>query len=103
MQQLFQTLMKAALDRQQSFAFETNFHQATIFDIAQKFKARGFNTNLYFLIITTVEICKARVEQRVKVDAGHPVNEATIEKRFHQGLDNLNKAVNVFVRVFIYL
>lgn len=54
------------------------------------------------MLISDVSICKARVEERVKVDHGHPVGEQTIEDRFTQGLDNLNQSTNRFDRLFLY-
>lgn len=99
---LFSKRKKEALHKLQHFAFETNFHQDTIFSIVEEFMSAGFQTNLYYLLIREVSICKARVAERVKVDHGHPVSEQTIEERFVQGLDNLNQSANRFDRLFLY-
>ena len=99
---LFKSKKESALKNQNSFAFETNFHLESILDIAREFRDRNFNTYLYFLLITDVEICKSRVEERVKVDRGHPVSEQTIEQRFNQSLDYLNRNISLFDKVFLY-
>jgi len=99
---LFTKKKNEALRKLQHFAFETNFHQNTIFSIVDEFRSVSFQVNLYYLLISDVSICKARVEERVKVDHGHPVGEQTIEDRFTQGLDNLNQSTNRFDRLFLY-
>jgi predicted ABC-type ATPase len=99
---LFSQKKNESLKHGRHFAFETNFHQGAIFSIIQEFKSAGFEVNLYYLLISSVTICKARVEERVKVDHGHPVSEQTIEERFSNGLDHLNQSVNQVDRVYLY-
>lgn len=99
---LFSKKKDEALHKLQHFAFETNFNQNTIFAMVDEFRLAGFQLNLYYLLISDVSICKARVEERVKVDQGHPVSEQTIEERFIQGLDNLNQSASKFDRLFLY-
>jgi len=50
--------------KQNSFAFESNFHRENLFDIMSEFKAKNFRTNLSFLFISDIEICKSRVKKK---------------------------------------
>lgn len=98
----FESLRNEAIQNSTSFAFETNFHTNAILKVNKEFKDAGFETNLYFLLISDVNICKQRVAYRVAEEHGHDVSPATIEERFIKGLSLLNINFSRFNRTFVF-
>ena len=100
--ELFENLKSKAIANAISFAFETNFHTNTILQIVEEFQKSGFETNLYFLLVSNVDICKQRVAYRVREEQGHNVSTSNIEERFEKGLIRLNESFTTFSRTFIF-
>ncbi len=98
----FKESYQNAKNHQLHFAYETNFHSNFSLELANQFKSTGYGTSLYFLFVSSVNICKERVRYRFEIEAGHHVSEKTIESRFKDGLRNLDTAISVFDRVFVY-
>lgn len=88
--EVFTKLMDESLDKNKSFAFETNFQSETIMDIARKFKEKGYELNLIFIDVNSVELSKDRVMKR-KSEGGHNVPESQIEQRYKESAVNANK------------
>lgn len=93
---LFRERIDQALKSESDFAFETNLHDSSLFSITKEFQESGFEINLYFLLVSKMEICKERVKYRVEQEKGHFVSESTIENRFLAGLKNLNQSFRFF-------
>ena len=87
--ELFENLKDEATANAKSFAFETNFHTNEILQVTDEFQRAGFETSLYFLSISNVDICKERVAYRVQEEQGHNVSMPTIRERFEKGLTML--------------
>jgi len=85
----------SALESKNDFAFETNFHTREVFDVVDKFKSRGFECELIFICLESVELAIQRVKTRV-MQGGHSVDEATIRNRFEAGLKLLDSSFNKF-------
>lgn len=98
----FENELGKALNNMEHFAFETNFHTESVFDIANRFRNKGFETTLHFLMLPSIELCRQRVQKRVQVDRGHPVSDQDIKYRFEHGLINLNTSLDKFDNVLIY-
>ncbi|MEQ8552265.1 MAG: hypothetical protein RIC53_06390 [Cyclobacteriaceae bacterium] len=71
-------------------------------ELAKKARKKGYETNLYFLILVSPEIGVRRVAERVR-SGGHGVSEATIRERFRLGLEFLDtQATEFYDKIFIY-
>lgn len=76
----------------QSFCFETVFSHPSKIDFIAKAKALGYEIILVFIHLTSADLNKARISQRVE-SGGHNVPEQKVEPRIHRALENLKKAI----------
>jgi len=77
--------------------YETNFNTTPMY-WPDKFENLGFELNMVFLCLDSVEEAKERVAIRV-ANGGHFVSEDQIEQRFRAGYKNLNTHFNRFQRI----
>lgn len=70
------------------FAFETTLSGKAYLPILRDLKEAAYSIHLYFLWFPEVELCVARVAERVR-KGGHHVPEGDIRRRFDRGLRNL--------------
>ena len=84
-------LLLAAMDyyagQRRSFAVETTLSSRTFAPKIRKLKAAGYRFRLIFIFSPDVELCIARVAERVR-RGGHDIAEATIRRRYVAGLHN---------------
>jgi predicted ABC-type ATPase len=71
-----------------SFAFETTLSTKSYKNTLLKAKQNGYNINLLFFWLQTVELAKERVAKRVS-EGGHNIDEDIIERRYYRGIQNL--------------
>ncbi|MNK87363.1 hypothetical protein D3C87_1072990 [compost metagenome] len=92
--------IKIAIANKSSFCYETNFNSTPLHwpDI---FKNNGYDLQLIFLCLNSIQEAKKRVAIRVE-NGGHFVPENEIERRYQEGYDNLNKFFDHFDYVDIY-
>lgn len=76
----------------QSFCFETVFSHPSKIDFIARAKALGYEIVLVFIHLTSADLNKARISQRVE-SGGHPVPDEKVEPRIHRALENLRKAI----------
>tara|TARA_B100000809_G_C14971890_1_gene471254 strand:+ start:228 stop:839 length:612 start_codon:yes stop_codon:yes gene_type:complete len=98
--QEFESLVKNSLTNKIDFSYETNYHDHPLIQ-AEKFKKAGFQINLIYFCLSSVEIAKKRVAIRVN-NGGHFVSDIEIESRFIQGYKNLEKTFPYFEHVQIF-
>ncbi|WP_286972131.1 zeta toxin family protein [Flavobacterium sp. UBA4854] len=92
--------IKTAIANKSSFCYETNFNSTPLHwpDI---FKNNGYDLQLIFLCLNSIQEAKKRVAIRVE-NGGHFVPENEIERRYQDGYNNLNKFFGHFDYVDIY-
>jgi predicted ABC-type ATPase len=87
--EIFEESAENAITNKTNFSFQTNFDKPYSDRWRKKFEDAGFKTFLYFLYLDNVELCRQRVEQRVK-EGGHYVDQATIIERYKAGIQNFD-------------
>jgi len=84
----FESAINKALLSNSDFCYETNFDAYPIYWV-EKFKEKGFRTNLIFFCLENQEIAKHRVQVRTEFK-GHFVDNKTIDLKWKTGYKNLN-------------
>ncbi len=75
--------------RLESFGFETTLSGRAYASKIPRWQAAGYEVNLWFLSLPTVEMALARVRQRVR-DGGHDVPEDVVRRRLDAGRRNFD-------------
>jgi predicted ABC-type ATPase len=88
-----------AIETKSDFCYETNF-DSTPLHWPKMFKDAGFELNLIFFCLDSVEQAKKRVAIRVE-NGGHHVPDSEVEKRFKLGYENLDKYFGLFDNVHL--
>lgn len=73
-----------------SFAFETTLSGLTYAQMIPVWKASGYKVTLIFLSLPNAEMAIQRVAARV-AQGGHHIPEATIRRRFFNGIKNIDR------------
>ncbi|MCA0365253.1 MAG: zeta toxin family protein [Bacteroidetes bacterium] len=85
-----------------SFAFETTLSSKIYKNKILEALKNGYSITLIFFWLNSIELAKQRVKTRVK-EGGHNIPEATIERRYINGLKNLfNIYLPIIERVLIF-
>lgn len=87
--------VKEMLEAKKDFAFETNFSSNMAIDLTQKFRENGFNANLLYIGIDSLELSKQRVADRV-LTGGHNVDNNVVEFNYKEGIKNINENLSLF-------
>lgn len=85
---LFLSEIENHIGKRRDFAFETTLSGRGYLLLIQRLKAEGWQVQLIYLALPSVEMSKLRVLERVR-HGGHNIPEATIERRFPRSLHNL--------------
>ena len=85
---LLETSVTSAIENDLDFCYETNFNSTPMF-WPEKFRAAGFELNLFFFCLDSLDKAKERVRIRVE-NGGHFVPDKEIEERYKLGYQNLN-------------
>lgn len=85
--------------RCESFAFETTLSGLGYARNIPKWRALGYQVELFFLRLPSPEIAVERVAGRVK-QGGHNIPEHIIRRRFAAGLDNFQKIYRPLVNAW---
>ncbi len=80
--------MQDYLSQCKSFSFETTLSTRSFSNMITDAQRNGYQVNMLFLWLSDVSVAKDRVRNRVK-EGGHFIDEKTIERRYHRGLQNL--------------
>jgi predicted ABC-type ATPase len=80
--------IKQAIARREDFAFETTLSGRGYLRLIDDLKQQGYQTELIYLGLPSVEMSKSRVAERV-AHGGHNIPAAAIERRYPRSLANL--------------
>ncbi len=84
--------MRILLREQKDFMIESNLSKSSDYDWIALMRKNGYQTILFFLGTSNVEINKIRVKARV-LEGGHDVADPIIEQRYQMGLSYLKTKV----------
>lgn len=76
------------ISSKEDFAFETTLSGRKDLKLIDRLKREGWEVGLYYLVVQSVKVSKARVAERV-AHGGHNIPIAAIERRFSRSLRNL--------------
>jgi len=85
-------LIAEKISKQESFIFETTLSSQQSIRLMREAKAAGFNVDLYYVALDTVERNIERVKFRVAL-GGHDIPEDAIRRRYKGSLDHLPQAL----------
>jgi predicted ABC-type ATPase len=88
--------IKFLLDAGEDFAFETTLSTRSYVGLIKNAKAKGYEVNLIFFWLDSVEMAKQRVKYRYK-RGGHNIPENVIKRRYFRGIKNL---INLYIPVY---
>jgi len=80
--------IRALLAEERSFSIETTLSTRTYAKLVTDAQGRGYEVVLLFFWLSSPELAKLRVAERVK-EGGHNVTDGVIERRYRMGLRNL--------------
>jgi len=86
--------IESAISGNKHFAYETNFNSTPLF-WPRKFKDKGYEIHLIYLVLDSIEEAIRRVAIRVQ-NGGHFVPENEIYRRYFQGFENLDSHFSFF-------
>lgn len=80
--------IKARIASREDFAFETTLAGRGYLHLVDRLRREGWNVELIYLALPSVEMSKLRVDERVS-HGGHNIPSADIERRFPRSLRQL--------------
>lgn len=90
----FTDQINTAFETKKSFCYETNFHENPLL-WATKAKELGYQVDLIFFCLASLEIAETRVNYRTK-NKGHFVSNQIIKERWKLGYKNVNLYYSFF-------
>jgi len=100
-EEYFPEKKEAAIRSRTDFAFETNFATSDVMQTAKLFKSAGYETNLIYIGLASVQDALQRVDLRVR-KGGHFVTAENIRTNYEAGIHNLQAHIRDFDRSLIY-
>ena len=97
---LFAKCKEEAIKDYRDFAFETNFATAEVMDSVKQFQERGYEVNLIYIGLPSVEQAMARVDMRVQ-QGGHIVSREDIRNNYKSGIEYTQKFLHAFDQVLL--
>lgn len=97
---LFKKYCEEAIREQRDFTYECNFRKDQLKYVGL-FEEAGYEINLIYFLLNSIEQSKERVDYRVKHQNGRSVDILSIRENFIQGLANLDNHYQDFNRVII--
>lgn len=91
-EQIARERMKVLLQERKDFMIESNLSKSADYDWIALMRKNGYETVLFFLGTSDVEINKNRVKARI-LEGGHAVADPIIEHRYQMGLSYLKTKV----------
>ncbi len=85
---IFLKEIEERITNRKDFAFETTLSGRSYLRLIKKLKNYGWNVELIYLALPSVEMSKMRVAERVE-HGGHNIPTIDIERRFPRSLSNL--------------
>jgi predicted ABC-type ATPase len=93
--------MKKAISNEEHFVLETPLSDPYYWTYINLFEDAGYQVQLNYLCLDTIEHCKARVQQRVS-EGGHAVSPETIKGVYNMNLEHMNGQLTEFARLEFY-
>lgn len=84
-----------------SFTQETTLCGKSILRNIDKAKALGYEIEMHYVGLESVELAKERIAKRV-ANGGHGIPEQDVERRYEESLKNLLKVINVCDVIMVY-
>ena len=84
-----------------SFNEETTLTGKTILKTIDKAKELGYELQLFYIGVSSPEIAKERIKNRVE-KGGHNIENNIVEKRYYESLKNLKDVISKFDKVQLY-
>ena len=84
-----------------SFNEETTLTGKTILKTIDKAKELGYELQLFYVGVTSPELAKERIRNRVE-KGGHNIADEIVEKRYYESLKNLKQVITKFDEVYLY-
>ena len=84
-----------------SFNEETTLTGKTILKTIDRVKELGYELQLFYIGVSSPEIAKARIKNRVE-KGGHNIENNIVEKRYYESLKNLKDVISKFDKVQLY-
>ena len=84
-----------------SFNEETTLTGKTILKTIDRAKELGYELQLFYIGVSSPEIAKARIKNRVE-KGGHYIENDVVEKRYYESLKNLKDVISKFDKVQLY-
>ena len=84
-----------------SFNEETTLTGKTILKTIDKAKELGYELQLFYVGVSSPEIAKERIKNRVE-KGGHNIENAIVEKRYYESLKNLKEVISKFDKIQLY-
>ena len=97
---LAETMRLEQLDLGKSFCFETVFSHPSKIDFIARAKALGYQIILVVVHVTSSNLNKARIAQRVK-EGGHSVPDDKVDERIPRTLENIARAIPLCDEVWV--
>lgn len=88
-------------DKELSFNRESTLSGTTIISHIKKAKELGYIITLYYVGVSSTDIAKERVRQRI-AKGGHGVTDEVLERRYDKSLENFVEVFRLCDEVFIY-
>ncbi len=98
--ELLENCIANSVDERRDFCYETNFNSTPMY-WPEIFRAAGFELNLFFFCLDSIEKAKERVRIRVE-NGGHFVPDSEIEQRYKSGFENLDQLFPLFDFVHLF-
>ena len=84
-----------------SFNEETTLTGKTILKTIDRAKELGYELQLFYVGVSSTEIAKERIKNRVE-KGGHHIENDIVEKRYYESLKNLKEIILKFDKVYLY-
>jgi predicted ABC-type ATPase len=97
---IFDEWKQSHLSTKADCAFETNFRSAQVMNTIRQFADYGYETNMYFFGLDSIQAAIERVRLRV-AEGGHDVSLENIKANYDEGLKNLSAYFTGFDRVIL--
>lgn len=95
------SILRDCLDKGISFNQETTLTGHTIIQNMLKAKSLGYNVEMHYIGLESVDLAISRVNKRVK-DGGHGIPSEVVKRRYDNSLSNLKKVIPICNRLVIY-
>lgn len=98
--QIAENLRIELLEEGVSFCFETVFSHPSKIDFLALAKSKGYEVILVFIHLSSPELNKARISQRIE-EGGHAVPDEKVESRIPRTMQNIKTAIQIADKTYL--